>query len=48
MHLLASIDEARETLTVRRTICGNLKTVLHFLRRTILPDGDEDASGAIE
>jgi hypothetical protein len=44
--LLASIDEKRETLTVRRSICGSSKGVLHFLRSTILPevsDGDEDA-----
>jgi hypothetical protein len=44
--LLASIDEKRETLTVRRSICGSSKIVLHFRRGTILPqvsDGDEDA-----
>ena len=43
--LLASIDKSRETLTVRRKICGLSKSVLHFLRTTILPevsDGDED------
>jgi len=43
---LASVDEARQTLTVRRSICGSSKSVLHFLRSTILPevsDGDEDA-----
>jgi hypothetical protein len=43
---LASVDEARQTLTVRRIVCGSSKNVLHFLRRTILPevsDGDEDA-----
>ena len=43
---LASVDAARQTLTVRRTICGSSKNVLHFLRGTILPevsDGDEDA-----
>jgi hypothetical protein len=44
--LLASIDEKRQTLTVRRSIAGTSKNVLHFLRSTILPevsDGDEDA-----
>jgi hypothetical protein len=43
---LASVDKSRETLTVRRTICGSSKNVLHFLRNTILPevsDADEDA-----
>ncbi len=45
-ELLASVDHARETLTVRRNIGGSSKNVLHFLRSTILPevsDGDEDA-----
>ncbi len=44
--LLASVDGARQTLTVRRTLRGSSKSVLHFLRSTILPevsDGDEDA-----
>ncbi len=44
---LASIDEARETLTVRRSIGGTSKSVLHFLRSTFLPqvsDADEDAA----
>ncbi len=44
--LLASVDEKRQTLTVRRTICGSSKDVLHLLRSTILPevsDADEDA-----
>jgi hypothetical protein len=44
--LLASVDEARQTLTVRRSISGSSKSVLHFLRSTILAevsDGDEDA-----
>jgi hypothetical protein len=43
--LLASIDEKRETLTVRRILAGTSRPVLHFLRTTILPeasDGDED------
>jgi len=43
--LLASTDEKRETLTVRRILAGTSKSVLHFLRTTILPeasDGDED------
>ena len=44
--LLASVDEKRETLTVRRTIGGYAKNVLHFHRSVIVPvisDGDEDA-----
>ncbi len=44
--LLASVDEARQTLTVRRSISGSSKSVLHFRRSTILPevpDADEDA-----
>jgi hypothetical protein len=43
---LASVDEARQTLTVRRSFSGSSKNVLHFLRSTVLPelsDGDEDA-----
>ena len=36
-NLLASIDKARETITVRRTIAGSKKDVLHFLRDTLLP-----------
>lgn len=45
-RLLESVDKARETITVRRNIAGTAKSVLHFLRATILPDvsdGDEDA-----
>jgi len=44
---LASVDEARQTLTVRRSIGGTSKSVLHFLRSTFLPevsDADEDAA----
>jgi len=44
-RLLASVDKARQTLTVRRIICGSSKSVLNFLRSTILPevsDGDEE------
>ncbi|MCE5306801.1 MAG: DUF3854 domain-containing protein [Acidobacteriales bacterium] len=42
--LLASIDEKRQTLTIRRSIAGSSKDVLHFLRSTILPEApyDED------
>ncbi len=42
--LLASVDTARQTLTIRRSIGGSTKNVLHFSRATILPDvseGDE-------
>jgi hypothetical protein len=44
--LLASIDGKRETLTVRRSITGSSKPVLHFRRSALLPevsDGDEDS-----
>ncbi len=44
-RLLASVDQPRGTLTVRRTICGSMKNVLHFSRATLLPqasDADED------
>jgi len=34
---LASIDESRQTLTIRRTLAGSQKEVLHFLRHTLLP-----------
>jgi hypothetical protein len=43
---LASVDEARETLTLRRSFSGSSKNVLHFLRSTILPevsDGNDDS-----
>lgn len=36
--LLASTDTKRQTLTVRRTIGGSQKDVLHFSRLTILPE----------
>jgi hypothetical protein len=45
-RLLASVDVKRQTLTIRRIIGGTSKSVLHFMRATILPevsDGDEDA-----
>ena len=35
--LLVSIDSKRETLTVRRSIAGTAKDVLHFHRATLLP-----------
>jgi hypothetical protein len=44
--LLASTEARRETLTVRRSIGGSSRSVLHFRRTTLLPeasDGDEDA-----
>jgi hypothetical protein len=43
---LASVDKGRQTLTVRRTIGGASKDVLHFHRASVLPeasDADEDA-----
>jgi hypothetical protein len=35
--LLASVDTAHQTITVRRTIEGTQKDVLHFLRSVIFP-----------
>ena len=56
-RLLASVDTKRETLTIRRTLGGSGKHVLHFSKRTILfePDGEDsncrvfggDLSGAM-
>jgi hypothetical protein len=40
--LLASIDDKRQTLTIRRFIGGSSKQVLHFLRSTILPEAPDD------
>lgn len=40
--LLASVDERRQTLTVRRTIGGVSKDVLHLRRTTLLPDEIDD------
>ena len=40
--LLASVDEKRQTLTVRRTIAGSSKPVLHFLRSTVLPEAPDE------
>ena len=37
--LLASVDEARQTLTVRRMINGSAVSVLHLSRDTVLPIG---------
>ena len=43
-NLLASIDQNRETLTVRRRIEGSSKDVLHIHRSVLLPDEpDQDA-----
>jgi hypothetical protein len=39
--LLATVDERRQTLTVRRTIAGSSKNVLHLLRSTVLPEAPE-------
>ena len=43
--MLASVDEKRETLTVRKTICSAKKEVLHLRRETILPAASDEASG---
>ena len=40
--LLASVEAKRETLTVRRSIAGSRKSVLHFLRSTLLPEAPDD------
>jgi hypothetical protein len=40
--LLASADAKRQTLTVRRVVCGSSKDVLHFLRSTVLPEAPEE------
>ena len=39
--LLASIDAKRQTLTVRRTLGGASRSVLHFSRATVLPEAPE-------
>jgi len=39
--LLASVDGGRQTVTVRRSIAGASKDVLHFRRTTIFPDDSE-------
>ena len=44
--LLKSTDPKREMLTVRRTIGGTSKDVLHFSRATILPEEPESENGA--
>jgi hypothetical protein len=42
--LLASIDAQRQTLTIRRTLGGTARSVLHFSRAAVLPElaDDED------
>jgi hypothetical protein len=40
--LLASIDETRETLTIRRTLAGSSRKVLHLLRAVVLPEAPDD------
>ena len=41
--LLAWVEGSRETLTVRRTILGSSKSVLHLLRETVLPEGRSES-----
>jgi hypothetical protein len=41
--LLASVDARRQTLTIRRSVCGSSKDVLHFRRNAILPSEPADA-----
>jgi hypothetical protein len=43
--LLASVDKKRQTLTIRKTVGGSSKSVLHLWRRVLLPempDGEQD------
>ena len=40
--LLASTDAKRQTLTIRRTISGSSKDVLHFCRSTLLPEEPDE------
>ena len=40
--LLASIDAKRQTLTVRRTLGGTSRSVLHFSRAAVLPEPADD------
>jgi hypothetical protein len=42
--LLASVDAKRQTLSVRRTIGGSSKDVLHILRSSFLPEESEDVA----
>jgi hypothetical protein len=39
--LLASVDRKRETLTIRKSIAGSSRDVLHFWRATVLPEEPE-------
>jgi hypothetical protein len=41
-NLLASVDRTRQTITIRRSIRGSSKDVLHFRRSTFLPEAPED------
>lgn len=41
-NLLASVDRKRETLTVRRSIDGSSREVLHFWRGTLLLEAPDD------
>jgi len=46
--LLASVDQRRETLTIRRNISGSSKDVLHLCRTTLLaedPEEEDDVGG---
>jgi hypothetical protein len=39
--LLAAVDGRRQTVTVRRTIAGATREVLHFRRAIVFPDDSE-------
>jgi hypothetical protein len=45
--LLLSIDKKRQTLTVRRTLAGSSRAVLHLQRSTLLPDDPDEAVGEV-
>ena len=47
-NLLASIDQNRETLTVRKRIEGSSKDVLHIHRSVLLPDEPDDQDADTE
>jgi hypothetical protein len=40
--LLATIDQRREMLAVRRTLAGSSRAVLHLLRSTLLPEAPDE------
>jgi hypothetical protein len=45
--LLESVDQARQTLTIRRTLGGSSKNVLHFRRSIFLPEEQDDEAANV-